>query len=89
METGNVDGQIKSIEGKLKNHDFIMWGVIAVIALGFISLLLTTLGLVNTYLRDNQDTYKEYRDDLQKQNDKTDELIQRLDALNAETQTEQ
>jgi nitrogen fixation-related uncharacterized protein len=64
-----------------RKFDFIyllMGGVVIALFLGFMALIFTVWGISNSYMRDNQNSYQEYTNQLRIQNDKSEELIRLL-----------
>lgn len=70
-ESSNVSG---NVEGKFRQIHQIMIALIVVLALGFITLLVTVAGLAFAYMHDSQDMYKQARDQIEIQNQKIDDL---------------
>ena len=65
-----------NVAGKFKQIDSILIAVIAVLTLGFITLLITVCGLAFTYMHDSQNMYQQSRDSTNIQNEKIDALIE-------------
>lgn len=66
------------VAGKFEQIDKIFVAIIAVLVVGFITLLITVCGLAFAYIHDSQDIYKQSRDALNAQNDKIDVLIKEV-----------
>jgi hypothetical protein len=61
----NAKTWVGSITGKLAEISNMMWAVILVLALGFITLLITVFGLVMTYYHDKQSADQSLQSQLQ------------------------
>lgn len=67
--------QIKPLKERLRELNTIMFAVVIVMLIGFLTLLFALMGLVNTYQHDNDKSYQEYRNELMLNNYKIDQLI--------------
>jgi Na+(H+)/acetate symporter ActP len=74
----NTESWKGTVTGKLAEISGVVWAVIVVLALGFITLLITVAGLVITYQHDSQDVYQQARDATDTQNDKIEDLLEEL-----------
>ena len=72
---------------KLKDVNYILVAVVFVLAVAFISLLVTVQGLVITYQKDNAESYQDYRNELRNQNEKIDTLTNEIKIQNSKLQS--
>jgi ribosomal protein S1 len=70
-----------TVDSKLTQMGKVIWAVISVLVLGFITLLVTVAGLVITYQHDSQDVYQQSRNATNAQNDKIEEVTKQISNL--------